>query len=390
MKQHRLNKRHPRQRQGVVLPLLAVVLTAILIVVALAINSNWLLYSQINAQNTADITARSTLAKILADTDPGDRVARARTLGKRLYDANLDRPNVDFDGSRIEFGEIVDQTVLEPEFRENTSVDDAVSAVFVDTPLQQQEVNVFFANMMGRERVRIVADATVSTRPVDIMLCLDVSRSMNRRSSNKQFPPGGSTIHEPPLPGSRYFELRDTVVFFLEALREINPNARVGLVTFGGGYATGQGHDRLESPLDLEWARLDQDLTTVVAPQIDGIVETLNSYIELPALGLGTSHFDGVDISIDFLDNQNSTRHMIMLSDGSQATRNERPDVRVAAADAARANITIHTISFGGDLATMEDISDLTGGSNFTALSEEELREAFAQLLARFRVELVD
>ena len=70
MKQHRLNKRHPRQRQGVVLPLLAVVLTAILIVVALAINSNWLLYSQINAQNTADITARSTLAKILADTDP--------------------------------------------------------------------------------------------------------------------------------------------------------------------------------------------------------------------------------------------------------------------------------------------------------------------------------
>lgn len=179
-------------------------------------------------------------------------------------------------------------------------------------------------------------------------------------------------------------------MFFLEALREINPNARVGLVTFGGGYATGQGHDRLESPLDLEWARLDQDLTTVVAPQIDGIVETLNSYIELPALGLGTSHFDGVDISIDFLDNQNSTRHMIMLSDGQQSTRDERPDVRVAAADAASANITIHTISFGGDLATMEDISDLTGGSNFTALSEEELREAFAQLLARFRVELVD
>ena len=38
----------------------------------------------------------------------------------------------------------------------------------------------------------------------------------------------------------------------------------------------------------------------------------------------------------------------------------------------------------------MENIANETGGENFTALSEEELRQAFADLLGRFRTQLVD
>ena len=379
-----------RRRRGAILPLMAFVLTAILLVVALTMNSNWFLYNQINAQNAADLSARSSLAKVLTDSEADGRIDRARDLGQRLYNLNFDRPDVDFNGDRIQFGHLVDSTQSEPVFIENTTDDEAVSAVFVDTPDQQEEVEVILSNLFsGPDEVRIVADATVSTRPIDIMLCLDVSRSMNRTStSSRGLPPGGRSIHEPPIEGSRYFELRDTIIIFLAAMREINPNAQVGLVTFGGGYGRSP---HISSPLDDDWARIEQPLTAIVSPQADHIVETLDSYVELPALGLGTSHFDGIGYSIDaFTGNNLSARHMIMLSDGDQATRNERPDVRVNARKANREDITIHTISFGGNFATMEDIAELTGGSNFTALSEDELKDAFASLLARFRVQLVD
>ena len=58
-----------RQRAGAIMPLLAVVTVALLIVAALTINSNWLMYNQINAQNTADLSARGSLSKILSDTE---------------------------------------------------------------------------------------------------------------------------------------------------------------------------------------------------------------------------------------------------------------------------------------------------------------------------------
>jgi len=78
-----------------------------------------------------------------------------------------------------------------------------------------------------------------------------------------------------------------------------------------------------------------------------------------------------------------------MLSDGSQAAPG-RPGPLVAAKAAAEEDITIHTISFGGDFGVMTNIANETGGANFTALSDDELREAFGSLLGRFRTQLVD
>ena len=387
-----LSKRKIR-REGAILPLLAVVLTAILVIVALTINSNWFMYSRINAQNTADISARSALIKVTSDSDFEGRVQRARDLSVRLYNLNLDRPgqDVSFDPSRVRFGNLVDPTQPEPVFNETTADSQRISAVRVDTPTapQQRDVNVFLSNFVGGpDQVRITADATVSNRPVDVILCLDASRSMNR-APDKSFPPGGTTIHEPPLPESRWFELKETVRQFLASMRNVNPNARVGLVTFGGG--KNSASTGVISDLDEDWARLEQGLTVVIANEIEDLVDTMESYAtDFPALGLGTSIFDGIEFSRDAFETEvASSNHVILLSDGNQVAPG-RSNPLIAARAAAAQDITIHTISFGGNISVLADIALETGGSNFTALTEEELDEAFRQLLGRFRVQLVD
>ena len=381
------------QRSGAVLPLVAVFITAFMLVAALTINSNWFMFNHTNAQNTADISARASLQRIVVDSQGDGRIDRARDLGVRLYNLNITRNGPGFSPERIRFGNTQGDGTGNT-FSEVFSDSDVVSAVFVDSPVQleQQNVEVFFAGLLGSgPHVKIVADATVSTRPIDIILCLDASRSMTRLSGGtpNQLPPGGMTIHEPPLPGSRWHSLTDTVVLFLDALRDTNPNARVGLVTFGGG-ATPNANQQPPSPLDDDLSRFEVPLTVVVDNDVANINAVMDSYVDHPALGLGTSLYDGIETSIGaFQTDTNSVRHIVMLSDGSQAAVT-RPDPIVAASAASQANIVIHTISFDGDLETMQDIADETGGATFAAASDDELREAFAQLLGRFRVQLVD
>ena len=380
-------------RTGAVLPLVALFIATFLFIAALTINSNWFMFNYTNAQNTADISARAALQKIVIDTEVEGRFDRARDLGVQLYDLNIARNSTSFDRDRIRFGNMLDVSVADPEFKETFNEDDVVSAVHVDSPekLEQQQVQVFFSDLLGAEqKTTIYADAKASTRPIDIILSLDASRSMNWISGRNRFPTGGTTIHEPPLPGSRWFELTDTVELFLDAMQDVNPNARVGLVTFGGGAYYSRNP---VSELDEDFARFEKGLTVVIADDIVEITEIMKSYsTDYPALGLGTSLYDGVETAVAaFLDDTDSAKHIVMLSDGDQAAVN-RPDSINAAPDAVDAGVTIHTIAFGLTRYNRElaDIAEATGGASFEAASEEELKEAFAQLLGRFRVQLAD
>ena len=242
-------------------------------------------------------------------------------------------------------------------------------------------------------RDSVNADATASTRPVDIILCLDASRSMNRVSSSKTLPPGATTIHQPPVPESRWFEVVQTVSQFLQAMRDTNPNARVGLVTFGGGLERPRTPKELEviSDLDADYARFEQELAVVISNDVGEINTTLQSYVtDFPALGLGTSLYDGIIKSLDAFDNDQASRHIVMLSDGNQIGVTSRPSPSTAAQAAAAENVTIHAISFGGNFGEMQTVANEANGSYFTALSEEQLRDAFTALLGRFKVQLVD
>jgi len=156
--------------------------------------------NQTNIQSTADISARASLQKIVSDSVGKGRLDRARDLGVRLYDLNIIRNGPGFDPKQIRFGNLSNAAAGDPEFVETFNEKKVISAVHVDSPaqLEQQNVEVLFAQLLGAgPQVKIVADAKTSTRPVDIILCLDASRSMNRTPEiGKNFPPGGNSIHE--------------------------------------------------------------------------------------------------------------------------------------------------------------------------------------------------
>ena len=100
------------RRTGAIIPLLAIVMAAILAVAALTINSNWLMYNSINAQNTADLSARSALVKVIGDTEFDGRIDRARDLAVRMYELNIDRDSDGINGERIRFGSVLDTCLL--------------------------------------------------------------------------------------------------------------------------------------------------------------------------------------------------------------------------------------------------------------------------------------
>lgn len=385
------------RRTGAVLPLIAVFIAAFMFVAALTINSNWFMFNHTNAQNTADICARASLQTILDDTSSNGRFERARDLGTRLYDLNFARNVSSFDADRIRFGNVLDASVDDPEFIETLDEDNVVSAVHVDSPVQleQQQVEVFFSKLLGSDpKIKIFADAKASTQPLDIFLCLDASRSMNltpnspNTLSRAVFPPGATDMNEPPFPGSRWDGLTETVELFLNEMLEKNPNARIGLVTFGGG---GNPRGNISSPLDADLSRFEVGLTIAAADGVKKINDVLESYVtDYPALAWGTSLYDGLTTATkSFLKDNNSSKHIIMLSDGSQAGVT-RPNPLIAARSAANKDITVHTVAFGGGERSMRDIAVMGGGETFFAASELELKEAFGSLLSRFRVQLVD
>lgn len=381
------------RRTGAIIPLLAVVITVILAIAALTINSSWLMYNRVNAQNTADLSSRSALVKVIGDTQFNGRIDRARDLAVRMYDLNIDRNSTGIDRDRVRFGSVEDTSAFEPVFTETNSNRAAISAVHVDTPTtaEQRGVKVFLSQFLGgRQTVDIVSEATSSTRPLDLILCLDASRSMNWVVSENTSPDGKKNFNRPPEPGSRWFDLKDTVELFLDAMRQVNPNARIGLVTFGGGASEATLlKNGVSSPLDGDLARLELGLELVISDEAAEISDILKSYVDFPALGLGTSLFDGLQTSLDTFEDNNASKHVVMLSDGSQALVNTSAPI-VAARNASADGVLVHTISFGGNFGQMTSIADETGGSNFSALSEEELRKAFATLLGRFRTQLVD
>ena len=210
---------------------------------------------------------------------------------------------------------------------------------------------------------------------------------MDQSNSAPRQPPGGG-FEKPPVAGSRWFALTDAVNDFLDGFGGNvgqNNNAEIGLVTFGGGVITFQN---VVSPLDHDWARMEIEMDTITKQKskISGLMEEYKNF----PLGLGTSIYDGIDISTNMLQASSApaNQYIVLLSDGAPWTPGGRPGELVAAERAAELGIAIYTIAYGTEVRNLERIADITGGQYFTPNNQSELKNAFNSIASTIGVKL--
>ena len=160
------------QKRGAVLPLIAVLLVAMIAVLGLMVELNWLYSKRFEAQSASDLAARSTLANLYADTGNLTEAEKdaARDLGVQIYGLNF--PTNPIQASDLEIGEVA----ADGSFNEITN-----SNLFHQINSAQVQHEQPFTPLLGTLLAKNAIDLEVFSRAeatrAEVVLCLDASRS---------------------------------------------------------------------------------------------------------------------------------------------------------------------------------------------------------------------
>ena len=368
-----------KQRNGAILPLIAFLMLSLILALGLMVELNWLSASRFEAQSASDLATRSALARLYDNTTNLDQLAidEAKDLGVEIYQRNF--PSLPIAAADLDFGRLDGTTEdFEVLANENQFVDITASRVE-----HQQRFTPLLGTLLAQSDIDLPVFTVAETGRFELYLALDASRSMNRTADGAtEFPPGGTTIDEPPLPGSRWFTLLEEVENFLDLVEQTDTGtgasaSLIGLTTFGGGL----NPFMTPSPLDADFGRFEF-AAAPLAVNNPLIIQRLEDYSQLPALGVGTSIYDGVQLATQQLQTTQTPRQqfIVLFSDGFQAVNGQRPNELEAAQDAANLGITIYTIAFATDNQNLADIAKITGGESFSANNQQELQDAFTAI----------
>ena len=382
--------RFRKQRRGAMIVLCAVSMIVLLALAMLLVDVAWMSVIQTEAQVASDLAARSSLTAYANDQSGQDfdyRKARAKRIGELVFESsNIGRGSIDISPDDIQLGvQDSDGTIAQDRGFANASL--------VDFPTVGNGFGFFLAPMFGHDRFDTGARSLASYSSVDIVLCVDMSRSMVRVPGSGAIPPGATLISpnanladHPPLPGSRWVAANDSIVLFLNKAEVQAPTLRVGMVTFGGGE-----RKRVDSPWDDSATRVSADLDLIGQGQKNNINSALD-FITNNTLGINTPTLEGLELSLQHLQarsNKQTDRMIILLTDGRPTSGDPLP----TANDIAAEGITIHTIYFSGGRDSADDLkalSDAAGGLNLRPDNQTELDNAFDQILALLSVRLVE
>jgi Ca-activated chloride channel family protein len=205
-------------------------------------------------------------------------------------------------------------------------------------------IPLLLGRFLGVDRFETTTTSSVVQLDRDICLVLDRSGSMDTRDAGN-----GQT---------RWEALRQAVTEFRRGVDSTQQSELVGLAS----YSTTAG---LDVSLTGDYSQLDRAIGAM-AP--DG----------------WTNISGGIDNGIRVLTDNSKTRPfayktMVVLTDGIW-NRGRQPVL--SAQDAARANITIHTVTFSPEAnqADMKAVAEATGGRHFHAPNGSELQKIFREI----------
>lgn len=367
----------PRQnRRGASLVFMVFLMVIILASVAFSVEVGrmYLLRSQIQtAVDSAAIAASLKLAEDYTATDEAADAAREFVQRNRVGRG----VTVPADAITVEVGEWDAETGT---FTPNAAVANAVRVTG-----RQDDEPFFFARIFGRTSFSAPASAIASASggPLDIVMVLDLSGSMNSQG--------------------RISALRNAAPEFVNVIEESGGLDQIGVMLYGAEYDDFDydefttepymgGINNVSDPGDTWVSVLESDLTDNYSSLTNGALDEDNmwgaKYGELTPTGAAIRdaayHLNNSTFARTTVNGIPVRKVIVLMSDGhaNRPPGNGPGYARSMADYADGVDVKIYTISLGNsaDETLMEDIAERTGGRHFSASGsgESELTQVLA------------
>jgi Ca-activated chloride channel homolog len=254
------------------------------------------------------------------------------------------------------------------------------------------EISLFFGKIFNVIDYETSHRAVVVRLDRDICLVVDRSSSMklyvtettpNMSTSDSRFDERPRGVGRSPTYSqrSRWAALVDAVTVFNEALATTDQEEYVGLVSYASdGNWLGVWNNASD---------IDQHLTDDPA-LIDAAMDKISRRVFNGNTEISTGMDDGLRVLTDTSRARPyAVKTMIVLTDGHQ---NGGRSPVLAAQDAAAADITVHTITFGdgAGIDQMRAVADAGGGKHYHAPDEAALKAAFREIALTLPVLLTE
>jgi len=385
----RIPKQSKRRRTGAIVVMVAISLPLIVVMLALMIDTNWMMLTTLEAQSAADLSTLGTMDRhrtFNVDGGISQRETAAKEVGKIVFEAN----SIGGRSRAISSADILLGDIVGGDFQVSTNPV-TVTAAHVDTSqLAGMDTPLFLApTVFGVPSFVPRGAATRAVPHLEIVLCMDASRSMTLKLNSSKFPRGGG-YQKPPLPGSRWMEIIDSVQGFLDVIEARYPSARVSLVTYGGG--TTFPNPKYRSKLDEEPARIETSL--LPTNERDKITAVMHSYAtDYIALAYGTEPNEGIRASLEVLatsqNRDNVQQAIILLGDGLSP----KTDENIAIDWARDAGVSIHSVLVSNSsnaVSQLKAYAQGTGGVFIHAKAKKKVDAAFLSFADALKTRLVE
>lgn len=340
-----LPARRRQQRTGAMLVLIAITLPLIVIMAAFAIDTAWMELVRTELRTATDAASRAG-AKALS-MQQNEAAARAAAIDAASRNLVAGAP-LQVVNAEIQIGQ-ASQASRTSRFTFSPG-GDLMNAVRVTGNRTSASaggpVDLFLGRVLGVSSFEPTQVATSTQLDRDICLVLDRSGSMR---------------------GQKIRDLKVAVAGFLDSLDSTLPEEQVALVS----YSTS--------------SRLDERLTNNYAT----IRQTADDFNASGFTAIGLALQDGLRAMNDGRRRPFAIPIIVLMTDGRHNTAIEPI---IPARTAAGQNITVHTITFGGnaDFRRMRDVASATGGEHFHAPDAAALERIFRQIASTLPVLITD
>lgn len=349
-----------KSRHGGMLVFVAVVLPAILVLMAFAINLGWMDLVRTRTIIATDAATRAAGRTISLTGDLNQARKKSREIAQLNTIAGKEISISDSDfilgrSSRV-------SATGRYQFTPGGSNPNALRVRIRRTNLSQNgPVNFLFPKTFDSEKFEFEKTAVSTRVDVDLSFVVDRSGSMIYAANEKAtgFPPLADpswSVGYPAPPKSRWRDLADATNSFIKEIEDSALDERVSLVTYGDS------------------AALDRNLTNTYSLIQSGVAKYTNNF-PTGATNIGA----GLNLGIMSLGStgarDSASKVVILMTDGKLNAPAGAPNPVDVAKKAAEKGILIFTVTFAdeADQALMKTVAAAGGGQHFHASTGSNL-----------------